>query len=251
MRITWYGHSAFALEAGGKKVLVDPFLTGNPSFVKGEGAEQVQRRYEAAIDGASHVVVTHGHSDHTGDVADIALRQAPKVFCNYDLGVWLMGKIAAANGGQPSGAGFELMNTGGTVNSGGVSVTLVRADHSSGALEEGVSQALGSANGAIIRLPGAPVVYHMGDTDVFSDMALIDALWKPEIVIMPIGDRFTMGPDSAAHAITHFLPHARMVIPCHWGTFGLLTGTPDALRAALGARAGLVADVAVGVGRTV
>ena len=251
MRITWHGHSAVTLEAGGKKVLVDPFLTGNPSFGRGEDADHIQRRYDSVIDGVSHVVVTHGHSDHTGSAVDIAIRNAPKLFCNYDLGVWLMGKVAAANGGEASGATFELMNTGGTVANDGVSVTLVRADHSSGALEEGVSHALGSANGAIIRLPGAPVVYHMGDTDVFSDMALIDALWKPEVVIIPIGDRFTMGPDSAAFAVRQFMPHARVLVPCHWGTFGLLTGTPDAFRAALGEKAGMVADFAPGATKDV
>lgn len=250
MKITWHGHSAFTLEAAGKNVLVDPFLTGNPSFV-GDDAAGVARRYAGVIDGVSHVVITHGHSDHTGDAADIAIRQAPKVFCNYDLGVWLMGKVAAANGGEPSQAAFELMNTGGTVENDGVSVTLTRADHSSGALEEGVSHALGSANGAIIRLPGAPVVWHMGDTDAFSDMAMIDDLWKPEIVIMPIGDRFTMGPKSAAYAASRYLAHAKMLIPCHWGTFGLLTGTPDAFRAALGTKGKLVADFALGTARQV
>lgn len=250
MKITWHGHSAFTLQAGGKTVLVDPFLNGNPTFVAGE-SDSAARRYTAATDGVTHLVITHGHSDHTGDAADIAIRQQPKVFCNYDLGVWLMGKVAAANGGEASGAAFELMNTGGTVENDGVSVTLTRADHSSGALEEGVSHALGSANGTIIRLPGAPVVWHMGDTDVFSDMAMIDDLWKPEIVILPIGDRFTMGPKSAAYAASRYLSHARMLIPSHWGTFGLLTGTPDAFRAALGSGGGKVADFSPGVARDI
>lgn len=240
MRITWFGHSAFALEAAGKKVLIDPFLGGNPSFDAAGDAS----RYPAAIAGVSHVVLTHGHSDHVGDAVDICLKASPRLFCNYDLGVWLMGKIAAANGGVPSGAAFELMNTGGTVESDGVSVTLVRADHSSGDLDGTVSQALGMPNGAIVRLPGAPVVWHMGDTDIFSDMALIDEMYAPEIVIMPIGDRFTMGPASAALAVKRYLPHARAIIPCHWGTFGLLTGTPAMLRAALGDKAGMVREFA-------
>lgn len=247
MRITWFGHSAFSLEAGGKRLLIDPFLTGNPTFNAGAGKDA----YAAAIEGVSHVVLTHGHSDHTGDVVDIALKKKPTVFCNYDLGVWLMGKAAKANGGQDAGIAFELMNTGGTVENAGVSVTLTRADHSSGELEEGVVSALGSANGAIIRMPGAPTLWHMGDTDIFSDMQLIDALYHPEIVMIPIGDRFTMSPETAAYAVRHFLPSAKVVIPCHWGTFGLLTGTPEAFKAALGDKARLVADFAPRVAKEV
>ena len=247
MRVTWFGHSAFALEAAGKKVLIDPFLSGNPTFNAGAEGAAAKARYEAAIAGVSHVVLTHGHSAHPGDIVDIAIRHKPVIYCNYDLGVFLMGRIAKANGGKDSGAAFELMNTGGTVTNDGVSVTLTRADHSSGELEDGVSQALGLPNGAIVRLPGAPVVWHMGDTDLFSDMALIDALHKPAVVCMPIGDRFTMGPASAAYAASHFLKHAKTILPCHWGTFGLLTGTPDHLRAELGGKGPVVADLKPGV----
>ena len=238
MRITWFGHSAFSLESGGRKVLIDPFLTGNPTFNAGADAAA----YAAAVSGVTHVALTHGHSDHTGDIVDIAMKNKPAVFCNYDLGMWLMGKAAKANDGKDAGIAFELMNTGGTVENNGVSVTLTKADHSSGELEEGVVSALGLPNGVIVRMPGAPTVWHMGDTDIYSDMRLIDTLYRPEIVMIPIGDRFTMGPVTAAHAVRHFLPSARMVIPCHWGTFGLLTGTPDAFRTALGDKAGLVAD---------
>ncbi|HRK24611.1 MAG TPA: metal-dependent hydrolase [Beijerinckiaceae bacterium] len=246
MKLTWYGHSAFALEAAGKKLLIDPFLTGNPSFVGPGDSAATASAYAAAIAGTSHVVVTHGHGDHVGDAADICIRTRPTLFCNYDLGVWLMGKVAAANGGQESGASFELMNTGGTVENGGVSVTLVRADHSSGMQEGEMAQALGMPNGAIVRLPGAPIVYHMGDTDIFSDMGLINEIWKPDVVIIPIGDRFTMGPRTAALAIRRYFPGVRAVVPCHWGTFGLLSGTPAMLKAELGDLAGRVVDLAPG-----
>ena len=247
MKITWFGHSAFALEAGGKKLLIDPFLSGNPTFNAGAEGAAAKARYEAAIAGTTHVVLTHGHNDHVGDVIDICRRHKPVVFSNYDLGVWLMGKIG--NGGD--GAAFELMNSGGTVESAGVSVTLTKADHSSGEIENGNAQALGLPNGAIIRMPGAPVVWHLGDTDIYSDMKLFNDLHKPEVVCIPIGDRFTMGPRTAAYAATHFLTHARTLLPCHWGTFGLLTGTPEAFRKELGAAAGKVADLTPGVAITV
>jgi L-ascorbate metabolism protein UlaG (beta-lactamase superfamily) len=244
MKVTWFGHSAFALESGGKKLLIDPFLNGNPSFAGSRDAAATAAAYQAAIAGTTHVVLTHGHGDHVGDAVDICIRRNPVLFTNYDLGVWLMGKIKAANGGNDSGASFELMNTGGTVENGGASVTLVRADHSSGAQEGEMAQALGLPNGAIVRLSGGPVVYHMGDTDIFSDMGLINEIWQPEVVMIPIGDRFTMGPRTAALAISRYFPKVKAILPCHWGTFGLLTGTPEALKGALGPLAGRVVDLA-------
>lgn len=243
MQVTWFGHSAFLLESEGKKVLIDPFLSGNATFAS-IGEEEANRTRQGLTEGLTHIVVTHGHGDHVGDTISLALASKPTIFCNYDLGVWLMNKAATANDGQDAGLAFELMNTGGTVENNGVQVTLVRADHSSGEIEDGMVSALGMPNGAIIKLPGAPVVWHMGDTDVFSDMAMISEIYQPEIVIIPIGDRFTMGPRTAAYAARKFLPTAKVLIPCHWGTFGLLTGTPDAFKSALGDKARLVADFA-------
>lgn len=238
MRITWYGHSAFLLESAGKKVLVDPFLTGNPTF-GAQGQAQADAVLKEIRQGLTHIVVTHGHGDHIGDTIAIAKDTGATIFCNYDLGMWL-----GAKAGSDAALKLELMNTGGTVENGGVSVTLTRADHSAGEIENGMVSALGMPNGAVIRLPGAPVVWHMGDTDVFSDMQMLDTLYRPEVVIIPIGDRFTMGPASAAYAVRNFLPSAKTVIPCHWGTFGLLTGTPDAFRTDLGDKARLVLEMA-------
>jgi hypothetical protein len=120
MQITWYGHSAFRLDFGGNAVLIDPFFTGNPAFVSDKAA---------AIKGVSHVLLTHGHADHVGDALDIAKTNGATVTTNYDLGMWLVSKGLEK---------FNPMNAGGTTDLGGFTVTLVRADHSSGEMVDGV-----------------------------------------------------------------------------------------------------------------
>jgi L-ascorbate metabolism protein UlaG (beta-lactamase superfamily) len=127
---------------------------------------------------------------------------------------------------------FEPMNTGGTVDLGGFSVTLVRADHSAGLVEQGVTFPLGSANGLIVRPKGERTLYHMGDTDIFSDMALIAELHEPKIGLVPIGDRFTMGARTAALAVKRFFAFDA-VIPCHYASFGLLSPTAETFVEAL------------------
>jgi L-ascorbate metabolism protein UlaG (beta-lactamase superfamily) len=118
------------------------------------------------------------------------------------------------------------MNTGGTTQQNGFSVTLVRADHSAGMGEAGVQVPLGSANGIIVKAKGEPTVYHLGDTDIFSDMALIDELYAPTVALVPVGDRFTMGPRAAALSVKRYLRNVTTAIPCHYATFGMLL--PDA-----------------------
>ena len=231
MEITWYGHSAFALESAGRRVLVDPFFTGNPVF-ENEGAGSIAEKLTQAYQGATDVVITHGHMDHVGDTLDIATNTDATVFCNWDLGQWLGDKWQKRKVGKPFN--LELMNAGGRISHNGVSIRLVRADHSSGVFEDGTFVTLGSANGAIINIPGAPVIYHMGDTDIFAGMALIEELHKPDIVIVPIGDRFTMGPSTAALAVRRFFPRAKAVIPCHFRTFDALTGTYEEFKKELG-----------------
>jgi L-ascorbate metabolism protein UlaG (beta-lactamase superfamily) len=214
MKITWFGHSNFRLDFADKVVLIDPFFTGNPSF-EGERSR--------ATAGATHILISHGHGDHIGDAVEISLETGAKVVTNYDLCMYL-----ASKGLQ----NFDPMNTGGTTDQGGFSVTLVRADHSAALVEAGVGFPLGSANGLIVRAPGEPTVYHMGDTDVFGDMALIAELYAPDVIMAPIGDRFTMGAATAAFAVRRFFK-PRAVIPCHYGTFPIIAPDADAFVAAM------------------
>lgn len=209
MKITWFGHSAFRLDFADKIVLIDPFLSGNPSF-EGDVAQ--------ATAGATHILVTHGHGDHVGDTLAVAKQTGALVVSNYDLLMWL-----ASQGLE----NFSPMNTGGTVDVGGFTVSMVRADHSAGMVEGGVGFPLGSANGLIVKAPGEPTVYALGDTDIFSDMALIAEIHQPQVGLVPIGDRFTMGARTAALACRRFLKF-KTVIPCHYATFGLLDGSADA-----------------------
>src|SRR5580704_19077398 len=186
MQITWYGHSAFRLDFAGHAVLIDPFFTGKTAFVSDKAA---------AIKGVEHIVLTHGHFDHVVDTLDIAKSNGATVTTNYDLGMWLVAK------------GLEKlnpMNTGGTTDLGGFTVTLVRADHSSGDITNGMPIYLGNPCGAIIKAAGEPIVYHMGDTDIFSDMGLIAEIHQPKVAMVPIGDRFTMSPKTAALAVKRF-----------------------------------------------
>ncbi|WP_029032046.1 metal-dependent hydrolase [Salinarimonas rosea] len=215
MKITWFGHSAFRLEFGDAVVLIDPFLSGNPAF-EGDLAE--------ATKGVTHVLLTHAHGDHVGDTVAIAKESGAKVVTNYDLCMYL-----ASQGVER----FDPMNTGGTVDQGGFTVTMVRADHSAGLVEQGVGFPLGSAAGLIVKAPGEPTVYHMGDTDIFSDMALIAELHRPDVVLVPIGDRFTMGAEVAALAMKRYFPEAKTAIPCHYGTFPLIAPTADGFVAAM------------------
>jgi L-ascorbate metabolism protein UlaG (beta-lactamase superfamily) len=208
MRITWYGHSAFRLDFQNKAVLIDPFFTGNPG-VGGDTA--------AAEKGISHILVTHGHGDHIGDTVRIAKATGAKVVTNYDLCMWL-----ASQGVER----FDPMNTGGTTDQDGFSVSLVRADHSAGLVEQGVTFPLGNPNGIIVKASGEPTVYHMGDTDIFSDMALINELHEPQVAMVPMGDRFTMSPKTAALAVKRFFK-LKAVIPCHYGSFPIIEPNAD------------------------
>ena len=223
MKITWYGHSAFALEFGNDKILIDPFLKGNPSFD--------ENSFEKAVEGTTHIVLTHGHSDHLGDTIEISKAKEAIVVANYDLCMWLakqgVGKI------NPT-------NTGGRVEHPGFSVTFVHAVHSSAYLDDnGVSHCLGNPCGVVLHIEGEKTVYHMGDTDIFGDMALISELHQPQIGIVPIGDRFTMGGAVAGLACRRYFDF-EMILPCHFASFGMIDQNADKFLAGLEDQSGKV-----------
>jgi L-ascorbate metabolism protein UlaG (beta-lactamase superfamily) len=210
MKITWLGHSAFRIETAKNTILIDPFLTGNP------GAKGVD--VKEAAKGVKHIILTHGHGDHVGDTIDLSKDTGALVTGNADLVAWLGSR--GVNRVDPT-------NTGGTVSYDGFTVTYVNALHSSAQItEDGVSHSLGSANGVVLHFDDEPTLYHMGDTDIFSDMALINELHQPEIGIVPIGDRFTMGGAVAALASRRYFKFSK-VIPCHYGSFPIIDQTAD------------------------
>lgn len=222
MKITWYGHSAFRVEYRGAVVLIDPFLRHNPAF-KGT-VEDVQN-------GVTHILLTHGHGDHLGDTIPIARATGARVVADADLGAWLS---------QRGVADVDEMNSGGTTDQGVFTVTMVNAVHSSATqTEDGVSHALGNPHGLILTARGERTLYHMGDTDIFGDMALINEIYRPEIGLVPIGDRFTMGGRVAALACRRFFDF-NTIIPCHYGTFPLIDATADRFVEAMGDQSGRV-----------
>ena len=210
--LTWLGHAAFRLDTeAGTRVYVDPFLTGNPSTPE---SEREPERCDL-------VVLTHGHDDHVGDAVAIGQRFACPVVGHVELRGWLSTKGLDADTGQ-------TVNKGGTVRLGDVRVTLTDANHSSSAFENGTFVYLGEPCGVVLRLDDGPTIYFAGDTNVFGDMALVRRLYAPAVAVLPIGDHYTMGPDEAAVAAE--LVGAAHVVPSHYATFPILTGTPDALR---------------------
>lgn len=212
VRITWLGHATFLLTGpDGETVLVDPFVVSNPSC-----PEKLQSFSRLDV-----IAITHGHLDHMADAAQIYHQHQPVVVAIVEVAVWLRGQ------GIPPEAVTE-MNKGGTVDVGGVKITMVDANHSAGIVEGDQMLYGGEPAGLIFTFSNGTRVYHAGDTNVFSDMQLIGELYHPDIALLPIGDHYTMGPFEAAKACE--LLAVPRVVPMHYGTWPILVGTPAQLR---------------------
>lgn len=206
-KITFLGHSAFrVISPKGVILYIDPFLSGNPKTPP----------EMKTVEKADLILVTHGHGDHVGDTVSIAEKTNARVVVIPELGRHLAKK------GVKNVIG---MNKGGTYTSHGIAITMVHATHSSSVTEGDQIIYTGDPAGFVIRLENGFTIYHAGDTGLFSDMKLIGELYKPDLSLLPIGSHYTMDPKEATYAAK--LLGSRYVIPMHYGTFPVLTGTVE------------------------
>lgn len=210
LSITWLGHATFIITTpGGKRIVTDPWLEGNP----------VCPPAMKKIDKADVILLSHGHFDHTGDIVNVARTTGASTIAVFELASWLERK------GVQNTVG---MNFGGTAKVAGLEITMVPAIHTSSITEGDRTEYLGLAAGFVVKTEDGRRFYFAGDTAVFGDMRLIGEMYAPEIAFLPIGDHYTMGPEGAAVAAR--MLGVRQVVPMHWGTFPVLTGTPEALK---------------------
>jgi L-ascorbate metabolism protein UlaG (beta-lactamase superfamily) len=213
--ITWLGHSTFLIRLpSGQRLVTDPWLAGPsvpPEWSKVDALAPVDA-----------ILVSHGHRDHSSDAVALSRATGAPVICLAELGDYL-----SAKGVQ----NVRGMNIGGTQSIAGIRITMTPAVHSGSIVEQGRIIYLGGAAGFVVRASDAPTIYFAGDTALFGDMKIIRDRYAPDIAFLPIGDHYTMGPEDAAIAAEWL--GVRQIVPMHWGTFPMLTGTPAALRAHL------------------
>ncbi len=214
MRLTWLGHGGYRIEAADATILIDPWLRGNPTFD--------EARFDEAVAGATHILVTHGHVDHTANVPEVAQETGAEIACIIEFAEWL----AAAH--QLEATAF---NMGGTISCAGVDVTMVRAVHSSTIPDNGKAFHVGPEAGFMLAAEGK-TLYVMGDTDVHADMAIFEDLHQPDYAIVPIGGHFTMDARRAAYACKKFF-NLKAAIPYHYATFPALAADADEFVAAM------------------
>jgi L-ascorbate metabolism protein UlaG (beta-lactamase superfamily) len=210
MKITWFGHSCFRIDTGASGILIDPFLGGNPTF------EKAGIKLARAIEGVTHVALTHGHEDHVGDAVTVCKDTGAPLLATHELATYLAGQgVEKVDPGNP----------GGTLYHEDFDLSFVPAWHSASNMVDGPVY-LGVPCGLVVAAKTGKTVYHMGDTAIFSDMGLINEIYRPQVGFVPIGDRYTMGAKTAALACKRFFQF-ETVVPCHYGTFPVLDQTPD------------------------
>lgn len=214
MDIIWLGHSGFRIAIEGAVLLIDPWLTGNPSFLEGRRSE--------ALKGATHILVTHGHGDHAANALAIARELNIPVACVHELSEWFEREGAATIG----------FGKGGTIDCHGAKVTMVNASHSSSVdFKGGNAIAAGSETGFMIAGEGH-TIYVSGDTDIMADMGWMGEYHQPDIGILACGGHYTMDMKRAAWAARKYFQFST-VIPCHYKTFPILAQSADELVAGL------------------
>jgi L-ascorbate metabolism protein UlaG (beta-lactamase superfamily) len=208
IQITWLGHATFQIQVDSGEVLIlDPWIEGNPAYPE---KHKIQK--------ADAIAVSHAHSDHMASVIPLAKKFGSKVFSIVEIAGWLTSK------GVENVVGF---NKGGTVDLGFVKLTMTHALHTSSIDAGDINLYGGEAASYILTFKDGRRAYFAGDTAVFSEMALYAEIYKPELAFLPIGDHYTMGPEEAAYAAR--MLKAKTIIPMHYGTFPVLTGTPALL----------------------